>query len=162
MRYEALPCLLLYPIIQSRILGSGTVFLCLPLHFLCLTVNEMLVINMYLHCKLLLFKVTVVLLQMSCMWVGPTVEVLSTGAGGNMPHLCLWALVYDAQHDSGAPYRPATLTLPFSTFWPTERASLFSFVRVTSTQDHASISNRLPNNQGLWWSLIPTAYVVFT
>lgn len=66
--------------------------------------------------------------------------------GDNMSHLCLWALEYDSQHDSSSPYRPATLTLPFSTFWPTERASLFSHVLVTSTQDHASISNRLPNN----------------
>ena len=82
--------------------------------------------------------------------------------GDNMSRLCLWALVYDAQHDSGAPYWPATLTLPFSTFGPTERASLFSPGLVTSIQDHASISSSLPNNQGLWWSLIPTAYVVFT
>lgn len=96
-------------------------------------------------------------------WSDPTVEVLSKRVvTTRCPHRCPWAAACEAQHDSGLPYRPATLTLPFSTSWTTERASLFSCGLVTSTQDHASISNSLPNNQGLWWSLIPSAYVVFT
>ena len=86
-------------------------------------------------------------------WCDPTAEASSS----SLLHLCLRTVVHDAQHDSGAKYRPATLTLPFSTFCPAERGSLFNLVLVTSTQVHASISNSLPNNQGLWWSLIPTA-----
>lgn len=105
---------------------------------------------------LILLCICVFFITHSKRWCDPNSEISSSVCFTFTCEVCC------AQHDSGAPYRPATLTLPFSTFWSAKRVSLFNPMLVTSTQVHASISNSLPNNQWLWWSLIPTAYVVFS